>query len=264
MRHGFLVVLVGLAVSLIAGCVNSGTSTDVRLDKAIQILLDAIRARDDSAILSLATNPQSFGEGGRFIESVAGFLYDGDYLRENHPDVRSVVEIMALGPLRVHIVREIVDPTAVVSSPENLGEKARVVMVETDGRATVLFVPEQFEEQLQVDSFYGERWMRDDFACEFHLIDGRWVLLYNICFALTDGPYPEPYGLRLAPIQSRLAQAVREPSAQEGKPPIEVYSKLLPFVTDKVVNARAPRAGLARAPKAWRVADCWRPAPVLA
>ena len=101
MRHGFLVVLVGLAVSLIAGCVDSGTSTDVRLDKAIQILLDAIRARDDSAILSLATNPQSFGEGGRFIESVAGFLYDGDYLREN----RSVVEIMALGPLRVHIAR---------------------------------------------------------------------------------------------------------------------------------------------------------------
>jgi hypothetical protein len=41
--------------------------------------------------------------------------------------------------------------------------------------------------------------MRDYFACEFHLIDGRWVLLYNICFALTDGPFPEPYGMWHAP-----------------------------------------------------------------
>ncbi len=147
---------------------------------------------------------------------------------------------MALGPLLIHM------------EPQQ------------NGGVIVLFLPEQFEEQLQVISFYAERWMRDYFACEFHLVDGRWVLLHNICFALTDGPYPEPYGFRLAPIQSRLAQAGRAPSAPEEKPPIEVYSKLLPFVTNKVVNAGAPRAGPARAPKAWREADCWRRAPVLA
>ena len=60
------------------------------------------------------------------------------------------------------------------------------------------------------------------------------ALIYNICFALTDGPYPEPYGLRLAPIRSRLAQASRAPSAPEGKPPIDVYRKLLPFVLNEV------------------------------
>jgi hypothetical protein len=41
--------------------------------------------------------------------------------------------------------------------------------------------------------------MRDYFACEFHLVNGRWVLLYNICFAESDGPYPNPYGMRPAP-----------------------------------------------------------------
>jgi hypothetical protein len=199
MRFRFLMALLGMVLSVLAGCAHRGTSVDAQLDKTIQILLDAIRARDDGAILSLATNPQSFGEGGRFIDAVAGFLYDGDNLRENHPEVRSVVEIMALGPLRVHIVRDDVGPTAIISSPKNRGEKARVVMVETGGRATVLFVPEQFEEQLQVGSFYSERWMRDYFACEFHLIEGRWVLLYNICFAESGGPYHEPYGMWQAP-----------------------------------------------------------------
>jgi hypothetical protein len=109
------------------------------------------------------------------------------------------VEIMALGRLLIHIVREKVGPTAVISSLNLPGEKARVVVVETGGRATVLFVPEQFEEQLQVDSFYSERWMRDYFACEFHLIEDRWVLLYNICFAESGGPYHEPYGMWQAP-----------------------------------------------------------------
>ena len=108
------------------------------------------------------------------------------------------------------------------------------IVRQQDGGTTVFFIPEQLKEQARVVSFYSERWMRDYFACEFHLIDGRWVLLYNICFALTDGPYPEPYGLRFAPIQSRLAQASRAPSAPEGKSPIDVYRKLLPFVLNEV------------------------------
>jgi hypothetical protein len=193
-QHRFLVIVLGLAVSLIAGCANLGTETDARLDKTVEMLLEAIRARDDGAVLALTANPQDFGENGRLQDDVAGFLYDGDYIRGHNTDVRSVVEIMALGSLRIHILRDEGGPTAVISSPKLAGEKSRVVMVKTDGRATVLFVPEQFEEQLQVGSFYSERWMRDYFACEFHLIEGHWVLLYNICFASTDGPYPEPYG----------------------------------------------------------------------
>lgn len=205
-----LIAVFALALTLLAGCAAPRTEANVALDKTIQELLNAIRARDDIAVMSLAANPQTHNKGGRFENDVAGFLYDGDYLRRNHPDVRSVVEIMALGPLLIHM------------EPQQ------------DGGVIVLFLPEQFEEQLQVVSFYSERWMRDYFACEFHLIDGRWVLLYNICFALTDGPYPEPYGMRRAPIQSRLAQASRAPSAPEGKPPIEVYRKLLPFVLNEV------------------------------
>jgi hypothetical protein len=158
-------------------------------------LLEAIRARDDGAILSLAANPQDFGENGQLKDDVAGFLYDGDYMRGYNSDARSVVEIMALGTLRIHTNWDEGGPTAVISSRKLPGENARVVMVETGGRATVLFVPEQFEEQLQVGSFYGERWMRDYFACEFHLIEDRWVLLYSICFAESGGPYHEPYGM---------------------------------------------------------------------
>lgn len=199
MRHRFLPVLFGLAVSSIAGCANLGAETDARLDKTVEMLLEAIRARDDGAILALTANPQDFGENGRFHDDVARFLYNGDHIRGYSPDVRSVVEIMALGSLRIHILRDGGGPTAVILPPKLAGEKSRVVMVETDRRATVLFVPEQFEEQLQVGSFYGERWMRDYFACEFHLIEDRWVLLYNICFAETGGPYPEPYGLQDAP-----------------------------------------------------------------
>ena len=86
--------------------------------------------------------------GGRLKDDVAGFLYDGDYMRGYNSEARSVVEIMALGPLRVHIIRDGGGPTAVISSPESPDEKARSVMVETGGRATVLFVPEQFEEHL--------------------------------------------------------------------------------------------------------------------
>ena len=170
MRHRFLVALFGLAVSLIAGCANPETGSDAQLNKTIQLLLEAIRARDDGAILALAAKPQDFGENGRLHDEVAGFLYDGHYIRGSNPDARSVMGIMALGPLQVHILWE------------------------RGNRATVLFVPEQFEEQLQVDSFYSERWMRDYFACEFHLIDGRWILLYNICFSESGGPYHEPYG----------------------------------------------------------------------
>ena len=84
-------------------------------------------------------------------------------------------------------------------------------MVDTGGRATFLFVPEQFEAQLKVGSFYSERWMRDYFACEFHLIDGRWAAAVQHLFALTDGPFPEPYGMWHAP-GSRAAR-VRGPSS---------------------------------------------------
>ncbi len=168
-------VLFGLAVGLLASCVSSEIEKDIQLEKAIETMLEALRARDDGAILALAAKPQDFGENGRLQDDVAGFLYDGDYIRGYGPDARSVVEILALGPLRVHIVREL------------------------GGRATVLFIPERFEEKAQVVSFYAQRWMRDYFACEFHLVNGRWVLLYNICFAESDGPYPKPYGMRPAP-----------------------------------------------------------------
>jgi len=195
MRFGFSMVLFGLAVTLLAGCANPRTEADVRLDKTVETLLDAIRTRDDSAILSLAANPPNFGKRGRLEDDVAGFLYDGDFVRTYNPDARSVVEIMALGRLLIRIVREKGGPTAVISSPKLPDEKARVLMIDTGGRVTVLFIPERFEEEAQVVSFYSERWMRDYFACEFHLIDGRWVLLYNICFAESGGPYPEPYGM---------------------------------------------------------------------
>ena len=188
-----------MSVGLLVGCANLGTETDARLDKTVETLLEAVRARDDGVILSLAANPQDFGENGRLMEDVAGFLYDGDYIRGYNPDARSVMEIMALGPLRVHILREKGGPTAVISSPNRPRENAQVIMVESGGRATVLFVSEQFEERLQVVSFYSERWMHDYFACEFHLIEDRWVLLYNICFAESGGPYHEPYGMWQAP-----------------------------------------------------------------
>jgi hypothetical protein len=199
LRDKFLAALFGLAISSISGCANPEAGTDARLEKTVETLLEAVRARDDAAILALAANPQAFVENGRLRYDVAGFLYDGDYMRGHNSNARSVVEIMALGPLRTHILRDRGGPTAFISSPKLPGEKARVVMVDTGGRSTVLFVPEQFEAQLQVDSFYSERWMRDYFACEFHLIEGRWVLLYNICFAESDGPYPEPYGIWQAP-----------------------------------------------------------------
>lgn len=170
LQHRFLVIVLGLAVSLIAGCANLGTETDARLDKTVEMLLEAIRARDDGAVLALTANPQDFGENGRLQDDVAGFLYDGAYVRGYNPDARSVVEIMELGPLRVQVMRE------------------------NDSRATALFIPERFEEASRSVSFYSERWMRDYFACEFHLIEDRWVLLYNICFASTDGPYPESHG----------------------------------------------------------------------
>ncbi len=211
LRYGFLVALLGLAVSLIAGCANLETETDARLDKTVETLLEAIRARDDGVILSLAANPQDFGGNGRLQGDVAGFLYDGDHVRGYNPEARSVVEIMALGPLRVHILREKGGPTAAISSLNPLRENAQVVMVESGGRATVIFVPKQFEERLQVVSFYSERWMRDYFACEFHLIDGRWVLLYNICFAGSGGPYHEPYGMWQAPESARREFAVLVP-----------------------------------------------------
>ena len=213
-RIGILEGVLGLAVSLIAGCASLETETDARLDKTVETLLEAIRARDDGVILSLAANPQAFGENGRLQGDVAGFLYDGDHVRGYNPEARSVVEIMALGPVRVHILREKGGPTAVISSPKPPRENAQVVMVESGGRATVLFVPEQFEERLQVVSFYSERWMRDYFACEFHLIDGRWVLLYNICFAGSGGPYHEPYGMWRAPESAPREFAAVDPEPQ--------------------------------------------------
>jgi hypothetical protein len=164
-----------LALTLLASCVAPKAEVNDSLDQTIQTLLSAIRARDDSTIMSLAANPQTHNKDGRFEYDVAGFLYDGDYIRGYNADARSVVEIMALGPLLIH------------KEPQE------------NGGVIVLFLPEQFEDQLQVISFYSERWMRDYFACEFRLIEGRWVLSYNICFAMTDGPFPEPYGLWQAP-----------------------------------------------------------------
>ncbi len=170
MRFGFSIVLFGLTVGLLTGCASPEIEMDIQLDKTIETLLDAIRTRDDDAILSLTAEPQSFSENGRLEDDVAGFLYDGAFVRGFNPDARSVVEVMAFGSLRVQVVRE------------------------NGSRATALFIPEQFEEASRSVSFYSERWMRDYFACEFHLIDGRWILRYNICFALTDGPYPKPHG----------------------------------------------------------------------
>ncbi len=220
-RIGIFEGALGLSCGLLVGCATLETETDARLDKTVETLLEAIRARDDGVILSFAANPQDFGENGRLQGDVAGFLYDGDHVRGYNPEARSVVEIMALGPLRVHILRERGGPTAVISSPKPPRENARVVMVESGGRATVLFVPEQFEEQLRVDSFYSERWMRDYFACEFHLIDRRWVLLYNICFAGSGGPYHEPYGMWRAP-----ESAPRKLAAPNPEPRHWLQSKL--------------------------------------
>ena len=116
-RIGIIEGVLGLAVSLTAGCATLEIETDARLDKTVETLLEAIRARDDGVILSLAANPQAFGENGRLQDDVAGFLYDGDHVRGYNPEARSVVEIMALGPLRVHILREKGGPIAVISSP---------------------------------------------------------------------------------------------------------------------------------------------------
>jgi len=207
-----------MSVGLLVGCTNPETETDARLDKTVETLLEAIRARDDGVILSLAANPQDFGENGRLQDDVAGFLYDGDHVRGFNPEARSVVEIIALGPLRVHILREKGGSATVISSPKLPGEKARGVKVDTGGRATVLFVPEQFEAQLRVDSFYSERWMRDYFACEFHLIEDRWVLLYNICFAESGGPYHEPYGMWQAPASAPREFVDLDPTAPAPHP----------------------------------------------
>ena len=117
-RIGIIEGVLGLAVSLTAGCATLEIETDARLDKTVETLLEAIRARDDGVILSLAANPQAFGENGRLQGDVAGFLYDGDHVRGYNPEARSVVEIMALGPVRAHILREKGGPATVISSPK--------------------------------------------------------------------------------------------------------------------------------------------------
>ncbi len=117
----------GLVVTLLTGCANPRTEVEVHLDKTVETLLDAISMRDDGAILSLAANPPNFGEGGRLEDDVAGFLYDGDFVRTFSSDARSVVEIMALGPLQVHIVREEGGRATAIFAPARSGETAQVL-----------------------------------------------------------------------------------------------------------------------------------------
>ena len=90
MRFRFSMILFGLAVGLLTSCSSSEIERDIQLEKAVETMLEALRARDDGAILALAANPQDFGENGRLQEDVAGFLYDGDYIRGYGPDARSV------------------------------------------------------------------------------------------------------------------------------------------------------------------------------
>lgn len=105
--------------------------------------------------------PERLGEEARV------HVYDGDSIRRFHPRLRSVVEIIALGDIEI------------LGAPQ------------PDGSIILAFVPGRYLPEAQRFGFYTDEWMRKFFACSFKKLDGRWQLAWEICFAESDGPWPE-------------------------------------------------------------------------
>lgn len=129
-----------------------------------------IVARDFARMQDYVSPPENFFSDGKLTPDIETFLYDGPELRKRDKEFRSIAEIAQLG---AHTVKTV---------------------LQADGRITFYWIPKKYLTDANEGAFFDDAWMKKYFACEFHLVDGKYKLAFNFCFAQTGGPHHPPYG----------------------------------------------------------------------
>ena len=160
------VLLIGFAVFVL----NSPLRAEEEWRGGSNELLEAVRAQDPSALLSIFKSPEDYQGDAELMAEVRGFFWDGEWIRRKFPDGKSIYEI---------------------AMSEDLFQ---IGALQPDGTFIVVYLPNSQASAMKSPGFFENQWMRVYFACRFGRVEGVWKLVGTLCFYESAGPYPEPYG----------------------------------------------------------------------
>ncbi len=133
-------------------------------------LLEAVRARDPAALLSIFKSPEHYRGDEKVMAEVKGFFWDGEWIRWAIQDGKTIYEI-------------------------TMSEEIfQIGLLQPDGTFIVIYLPKSQVSAMGSPGFFENQWMKKYFACEFGKVEGVWKLVKNLCFYGSGGPYQEPYG----------------------------------------------------------------------
>ena len=133
-------------------------------------LLEAVRAQDMAALLSIFRSPEHYRSDEKVMAEVKGFFWDGEWIRWAIQDGKTIYEI---------------------AMSEDL---VPIGLRQLDGTYLVIYMPKSQVSVMDSPGFLENQWMKKYFACEFGEVEGVWKLVKNLCFYGSGGPYQEPYG----------------------------------------------------------------------
>ena len=160
------VLLIGLAIF----AMNSPLRAEEEWRGVSDQLLEAVRAQDMAALLSIFKSPQYYQDDEEVMADLKDYFWEAEWFKKKFPDGKSIYEI-AMSEDIVHFGT-----------------------LQPDGTFIVVYIPKSQVSAMGSPGFLENQWMREYFACRFGQVEGVWKLVGTPCFYQAGGPYQEPYG----------------------------------------------------------------------
>jgi hypothetical protein len=168
-----------MKIALLSVLTATGCSTDSKLEKqsedpqhTAEYVLFGIIAGDVGLLEEISSSPWLF-EDGKIVAGVEEAFFDGDYLRQSNPDLKSMQELARM-------------------------DRVFIFSMDATQRPVIFnYMPYEYFQELEADNMEDvlkNGWLKEYFSCAFDLIDGEWRLVQNLCYAGTDGPHSGNYG----------------------------------------------------------------------
>lgn len=159
-------VFCGLFFTFISACSSAytGEKNDGEVD--LSEFITALISKDQEKISEkYLNNSRSFTQHGRLNDEIFDFLY----IPDEAANKKSINQIIKHNNYSLKIIWQ------------------------NSSVFTVLLTSLENERNLSDIEFLKSQWMVGYIACEFEQKDGKLYLYQNVCFAETDGPFPQPY-----------------------------------------------------------------------
>ena len=160
------VLLIGLGLFIL----NSPLRAEEEWRGVSDQLLEAVRAQDMAALLSIFRSPQYYQDDKEVMADLKDYFWDGEWVKRRFQDGKSIYEIAMIEDI------------------------LQIGALQPDGTFIVVYMPNSQASAMQSPGFFENQWMRVYFACRFGKVEGVWKLVGIPCFYESAGPYSEPYG----------------------------------------------------------------------